>query len=281
MKRFSKVFTILVFLFLYLPMIVLGVASFNKGTDIGSFTGFTLSQYAALFKDGTLLPLLRNSVIIAVLAALISTVLGTMAAVYESHHVFVLFHSVFAVGDSRHMLLAGLAGETRAVCEFAAQCRCRAGFGDHCHRHLSAAVVDFRSNDDHGMAVPHDPARMGARHVGPAPGRVDTCAQRQGWWATAPSSTSKTTRPLCVSHHSHIAPATTPATTRAPANKPDPAHTHPASPPMCQPSLTHNDHERARRHGRDPKSQQPQQSPKHPTPQPPSQTTKVPATTHT
>ena len=81
MKRFSKVFTILVFLFLYLPMIVLGVASFNKGTDIGSFTGFTLSQYAALFKDGTLLPLLRNSVIIAVLAALISTVLGTMAAV--------------------------------------------------------------------------------------------------------------------------------------------------------------------------------------------------------
>ncbi len=62
-----------------------------------------------------------------------------------------------------------------------------------------------------------------------------------------------TTTVQSVSHHSHIEPATTPATTRAPANKPNPAHTHPASPPMCQPSLTHNDLERARRHGRSPK----------------------------
>ena len=81
MKRLSHIFTVLVFLFLYLPMIVLGVASFNAGTDIASWEGFTLSQYTALFRDGTLLPLLRNSVIVAVAAALISTVLGTMAAV--------------------------------------------------------------------------------------------------------------------------------------------------------------------------------------------------------
>lgn len=81
MKRFTRLFTVLVFLFLYLPMIVLGVASFNAGTDIASWKGFTLDQYAALFRDGTLLPLLRNSVIVAVAAALISTVLGTMAAV--------------------------------------------------------------------------------------------------------------------------------------------------------------------------------------------------------
>ena len=75
----------LVFLFLYLPMIVLAVASFNKGSDVGSFTGFTLRQYGALFQDHTLLPLLRNSVITAVLAAVISTVLGTMAAVGIFH----------------------------------------------------------------------------------------------------------------------------------------------------------------------------------------------------
>ncbi len=81
MRRFTRIFTALVFLFLYLPMIVLGVASFNKGTDVATWSGFTLKQYGALFQDGTLLPLLRNSVLVAVVAALLSTILGTMAAV--------------------------------------------------------------------------------------------------------------------------------------------------------------------------------------------------------
>ncbi len=81
MKKFSKIFTVIVFLFLYLPMIVLAVASFNRGSDIASWDGFTLDQYGALFRDGTLLPLLGNSIIVSVAAALIATVLGTMAAV--------------------------------------------------------------------------------------------------------------------------------------------------------------------------------------------------------
>ena len=81
MKHFNRTITVLVFIFLYIPMIVLAVASFNTGTDIASFKGFTLRQYANLFRDGTLLTLLRNSVIIALLATLISTVVGTMAAV--------------------------------------------------------------------------------------------------------------------------------------------------------------------------------------------------------
>ena len=81
MKRVNRTITILVFIFLYIPMIVLAVASFNTGTDIASFKGFTLRQYANLFRDGTLLTLLRNSVIIALLATLISTIVGTMAAV--------------------------------------------------------------------------------------------------------------------------------------------------------------------------------------------------------
>ena len=81
MKRFNKTVTILVFIFLYIPMIVLAVASFNSGLDIAAFKGFTLRQYANLFKDGTLLTLLRNSLIIAVLSSLIATVFGTMAAV--------------------------------------------------------------------------------------------------------------------------------------------------------------------------------------------------------
>ena len=81
MKRFTRIFTILVFIFLYLPMIVLAVASFNTGTDIAVFKGFTLTRYSELFHDEALLALLGNSVIIAVLSSLIATVLGTMAAV--------------------------------------------------------------------------------------------------------------------------------------------------------------------------------------------------------
>lgn len=80
MKKFSRVFTVIVFLFLYLPMIVLGLASFNAGTDVANWKGFTLNQYKELFQDGVLLPLLGNSFLIAVVAALIATILGTMAA---------------------------------------------------------------------------------------------------------------------------------------------------------------------------------------------------------
>lgn len=81
MNKFNKVFTVIVLIFLYIPMIVLGVASFNNGMDIAVFKGFTLHNYGELFRDGVLLPLLLNSVIIAVLASVIATILGTAAAI--------------------------------------------------------------------------------------------------------------------------------------------------------------------------------------------------------
>ncbi len=81
MKKLNRVFTVLVFLFLYVPMIVLAVASFNTGNDIAVFKGFTLHQYGELFRDRGLLALVGNSAIIAVLSSFIATVLGTMAAV--------------------------------------------------------------------------------------------------------------------------------------------------------------------------------------------------------
>ena len=79
MKGLSKTVTVLVFVFLYIPMLVLMVASFNTGSDMVVFKGFTLGNYDALFKDGVLLPLLLNSIIISVIASLVSTVLGTAA----------------------------------------------------------------------------------------------------------------------------------------------------------------------------------------------------------
>ncbi len=77
MKRLNKIYTILIFLFLYAPMVVLIVASFNTGKDITHFEGFTLRQYGELFRDSKLLPLLMNSLKIALASSLIATVMGT------------------------------------------------------------------------------------------------------------------------------------------------------------------------------------------------------------
>ena len=81
MKKTNRLLTILMFVFLYAPMAVLILASFNTGKDITRFEGFTFQQYARLFRDDTLLSLLGNSVLVAVLSSLIATVFGTVAAV--------------------------------------------------------------------------------------------------------------------------------------------------------------------------------------------------------
>ena len=81
MKRANRIMTVLIFIFLYIPMVVLIVASFNTGKDITQFSGFTMKQYARLFQDSSLLGLLGNSILVSVLASLIATVVGTVAAV--------------------------------------------------------------------------------------------------------------------------------------------------------------------------------------------------------
>ena len=81
MRKTNRFLTILMFMFLYLPMAVLVVASFNTGKNITQFEGFTLQQYVRLFQDDKLLGLLGNSLLIAVLSSLIATVFGTLSAV--------------------------------------------------------------------------------------------------------------------------------------------------------------------------------------------------------
>ena len=81
MKKTNRIFTTLIFIFLYAPMLVLIVGSFNEGKSLARFDGFTLEQYAELFRDGDLLKLLGNSILISVLASAVATVFGTLAAV--------------------------------------------------------------------------------------------------------------------------------------------------------------------------------------------------------
>ena len=81
MKKTNRIFTTLIFIFLYAPMLVLIVGSFNEGKSLSRFDGFTLQQYVELFRDGDLLKLMANSILISVLASAVATVFGTLAAV--------------------------------------------------------------------------------------------------------------------------------------------------------------------------------------------------------
>lgn len=82
MKKFtSKLYIALVFLFLYAPIFVLIAYSFNESKSRTVWTGFTFDWYVKLFNNEVILKSLANTLVIALIAAVISTVLGTFAAI--------------------------------------------------------------------------------------------------------------------------------------------------------------------------------------------------------
>ncbi len=80
MKRLLETNIILVFLFLYIPIFVVIVFSFNSGNQISVWEGFSFAWYGKLFKNPNVWRACKNSLIIAGVATLISTVIGTAAA---------------------------------------------------------------------------------------------------------------------------------------------------------------------------------------------------------
>lgn len=80
-KNLNRFYMALIFLFLYAPIIILIVFSFNDSKMIGSWNGFTLKWYLELFKDREVLKALYNTIIISILASIISAVIGTIAAI--------------------------------------------------------------------------------------------------------------------------------------------------------------------------------------------------------
>ncbi|MDQ5983616.1 MAG: spermidine/putrescine transport system permease protein [Eubacteriales bacterium SKADARSKE-1] len=81
MKQITKIYSAIIFAFLYLPILVLVVFSFNESKSRVSWTGFTLKWYIKLFNDNEILKALFNTFIIAVASALLATLLGSLAAV--------------------------------------------------------------------------------------------------------------------------------------------------------------------------------------------------------
>ena len=81
MKPIAKVYTAIIFLFLFAPIAILLVFSFNSGNSLSVFSGFSLYWYKELFQDSNTLEALRNTLVLALCAAILSTVLGTAASV--------------------------------------------------------------------------------------------------------------------------------------------------------------------------------------------------------
>ncbi len=76
----GKLYTALVFIFLYAPIAVLIVFSFNSGKSTSVFEGFSLYWYKELFNDAATLSAFKNTMIVAVVSSIISTIMGTAAA---------------------------------------------------------------------------------------------------------------------------------------------------------------------------------------------------------
>ncbi len=81
MKKLSKVYLSLVLAFLYLPILVLIIFSFNVSKSRSVFSGFTLDWYQKLFHNELIMASLGNTLIVAVIASVCATVLGTVAAI--------------------------------------------------------------------------------------------------------------------------------------------------------------------------------------------------------
>lgn len=81
----SNLYIVLVMIFLFAPIAVLIVFSFNSGRSTAVFEDFSLYWYGVVLKDAETLNALKNTLILAVISCAISTVMGTAAAYGIGH----------------------------------------------------------------------------------------------------------------------------------------------------------------------------------------------------
>ena len=80
-KTGKLVYLLLMLMFIYLPILILAVYSFTDSTNIGAIRGFSLKNYVTLFTTEELRSMIGGTLLLAVSAAAIATVLGTMGAI--------------------------------------------------------------------------------------------------------------------------------------------------------------------------------------------------------
>ncbi|MDR3112563.1 MAG: ABC transporter permease subunit [Elusimicrobiota bacterium] len=87
-KIFSRVFSFFVFLFLYAPIVVVILFSFNVSKRNIVFEGFTLKWYGEMLNNSALLNSFYNSLIVAAVSTTIAVIVGTLAAIAMHRYKF-------------------------------------------------------------------------------------------------------------------------------------------------------------------------------------------------
>jgi len=88
-----RIYSVLVYGFIYAPILILIVFSFNTQKLNIRWEGFTFHWYEVLFKDGQVLLATRNTVIIAIISTVVATIIGTMAALAMQRYRFPLYNT--------------------------------------------------------------------------------------------------------------------------------------------------------------------------------------------
>ena len=80
-RLLQRTYLILIFCFMYLPIAVMILFSFNESKSRALWTGFTLGWYKSLFHNDMILSALALSLVLALVSSVIATVLGTLATI--------------------------------------------------------------------------------------------------------------------------------------------------------------------------------------------------------
>jgi spermidine/putrescine transport system permease protein len=79
-KWIKRIYTVMMFVFLYAPIAVLIVFSFNDSKSTAKWEGFTLDWYQTLFENSYIMKSLYYTILVAVISAILATIIGTFAA---------------------------------------------------------------------------------------------------------------------------------------------------------------------------------------------------------
>lgn len=80
-KIIGQTYIWLLLLLMYLPVLVLIAFSFTEATNVGEWSGFTFNLYPRLFQNKEIMIALGNTVLIAIISALLATIIGSLGAV--------------------------------------------------------------------------------------------------------------------------------------------------------------------------------------------------------
>ncbi len=109
MRRLAKLYMWIIYFFLYAPIFVVMIYSFNKARFATNWRGFTLDWYVQLFANGQLMHAAMNSLLVATLAATLAAALGTLAALVLHRYRFfgrrVLHGSIFVLTVSPDIVM--------------------------------------------------------------------------------------------------------------------------------------------------------------------------------